>query len=89
MSIFYLNVYTESLSNSDSNMLYCLLIGILHFNVSVPLIKAKRVRHIRSLCIFPSSTDSIKARFQSMTKELVLDTGKLPSRGLPRNSVVK
>ena len=38
---------------------------------------------------FPSSTDTRRASFQILAKEFALNTGKLPLRGLPRNSVVK
>ena len=38
---------------------------------------------------FPSSTDSRRASCQLLAKEWVLNTGKVPPEGLPRNSVVK
>ena len=38
---------------------------------------------------FPSSADSRRARCQLLAKEWVLNTGKLPPGGLPRNGVVK
>ena len=37
----------------------------------------------------PSSADSRRASCQLLVKEWVLNTGKLPSGGLPRSSVVK
>ena len=37
---------------------------------------------------FPSSADSRRASYQLLAKEWVLNTGKLPPGGLPRNSVI-
>ena len=38
---------------------------------------------------FPSSTNSRRASCQLLAKEWTLNTGKVPPRGLLRNSVVK
>ena len=48
-----------------------------------------RFRHILSWGMLDFSVDSRIAICQLLAKEWALNTAKLPSRGLPRNSVVK
>ena len=47
------------------------------------------IQHPLSWRYFPSSADSRRASCQLLAKKLTLNTGKLPSGGMPRNSVVK
>ena len=47
------------------------------------------VRRILSWKKFPSSADTRRASCQLLAKELAPNIGKLPTGGLPKNSVVK